>query len=76
MKRTRVQITDNGLYNIVRTEGRVKSIFEANLNGKTARLKLKHWKSMARNSGGRVFFDLVPVPADLAASVSSPAVAA
>jgi hypothetical protein len=75
MKRKRVPITDDGRYNIVRSEGKTKSIFKSNLDGKTARDQLKHWKNMARNSGGRVFFDLVPVPADLAAAVSQPAAA-
>lgn len=75
MKPRRVSITDEGRYNIVRTEGRNKTIFKSNLSGKDARSQLKHWKSMARNSGGRVFFDIVLMPEDLAASISQPAAA-
>lgn len=76
MKRKRVPLTDTGRYNIVRTEGRNKSIFQSNLDGKTAKVQLTHWKRMARNSGGRVFFDIVQVPADLSASITDPAIAA
>lgn len=69
-RRPRVQITDDGLYNIVRTEGRNKSVFRGRLSGKDARAQLKHWKAMARNSGGRVYFDIVPMPEDLAEAVT------
>jgi hypothetical protein len=63
-------------FNIIRTEGRNKSIFQPNLDEKTAKSQLRHWKRMARNSGGHVYFDMVPMPADLAASIVQPPVPA
>lgn len=76
MKPKRIVITSGGRYNIIRTEGRNKTIFKPNLDGKTAKTELAHWKRMARNSGGHVYFDIVPMPADLTASISASAAAA
>lgn len=66
----RVTITNDSLYNIVRTERGKKTIFLSNLSGADAKTQLAHWKRMARNSGGKVYFDAVPVPKDLGASVN------
>lgn len=61
-----IKILDGGLYNIVRKEGRKTSVFKSNLRGTDARRELKHWKRLARNAGGRVFFEAVPAPTDTA----------
>lgn len=68
-------IEDNGTYNIIRTEGKNKTIFRRNLNGKDTRRELHHWKNMARNSGGRVFFHAEPVPAEVKSNVTAQDVA-
>lgn len=64
-------ILDNGTYNIIRTQGRNKSIFLRNLDGVTTRRELSHWKKMARNAGGNVYFNAEPVPTEVRTSVHS-----
>lgn len=53
------------LYNIVRKHNGNVSIFLRNLSEKDAVTQIRHWKRMARNSGGHVFFDMVEVPEEL-----------
>jgi phosphoenolpyruvate synthase/pyruvate phosphate dikinase len=53
------------LYNIVRKHNGGVTIFQRNLKHKDAVTQIKHWKRMARNSGGRVFFDMVEVPYEM-----------
>jgi hypothetical protein len=59
-----LKILDGGTYNIIRKEGRKTTTFRSNLRGTEARTQLRHWKRLARNAGGRVFFEVVPTPAD------------
>lgn len=66
----REPIRDDGIYNIVRTFKGSKSIFRERLKGIEARAQLRHWKNMARNAGGHVYFDAVPVPKEVLESVS------
>ena len=53
------------LFNIVRKHKGNVSIFLRNLSEKNAVAQIRHWKRMARNSGGHVFFDMVEVPYEL-----------
>lgn len=52
-------------FNIVRKHRGDVSIFKRELDRKIAISELKHLKNLARNSGGRVFFEMVEVPYEL-----------
>lgn len=53
------------MYNIVRKHNGDVEIFKRYLFEKAAKTEVKHWKNMARNSGGHVYFDMVLVPWEL-----------
>jgi hypothetical protein len=53
-------------FNLIRKEQGTKVILRRKLPEQTAFRELKHWKQLARNSGGRVYFELVEVPPELA----------
>lgn len=61
---------DKQLYNITRTQGRDVTIFMRDLTEKDAKTQLKHWKNLARNSGGHVYFNMVAVPPEVKASMA------
>lgn len=58
-------------FNLIRTERGNVTIFKRGLSEREAFQELKHWKRMARNAGGRAFFKLVELPAEIKTSVCS-----
>jgi hypothetical protein len=59
---SKVQINNDHLYNITRSHKGERTIFKEQIRGKEAKTWLAHLKRMARHSGGKVYFDIIPVP--------------
>lgn len=56
---------DNKRFNITRRQGRNVTIFRRNLPEADAKREVRHWKRLARNAGGHVYFEVVQVPEEL-----------
>lgn len=56
---------ETSMFNLIRKHRGEVSIFRRNLHHKEAVQLMRHYKNLAKNSGGHVYFEIVEVPKEL-----------